>query len=205
MGMCDNVATTGSDWDVLYCQRWLLTTLGLSADSYAADLAAFQAFDRGTVDNSVTVWVFGLHPGGGTAPAVNLPAVTPKEVEALWQAVSGDCAWVSVMWTDGQLDANNLVRWYGVDYNTDTNSYVATDTSPTGDGWKSRTVNDVFFPDYNAAGSGVDPGFYRALWTNQNQNNWPAAIKIRYRIIDRQPAAGEDDGTTYEVICRVGR
>lgn len=44
------------------------------------------------------------------------------------------------------------------------------------------------------------------FWTHHDQNNWPVAVKIRFRIRDKNmPAEFRENNEYYEVLCPVGR
>jgi hypothetical protein len=216
IGMCDNAAPSADfNPSVLYCQRWLLTGTGIGAGDQGMGLfsmAMLQTYPRSGAAPSLDILASTICTFSPTSFApVNLPPASPTEVGALWQVLSDNCEWASVMWTDGAVDATtNLPRWYGVDYDPDPDNDPATPGGVHlvtdrfgGSGWTSRTIaNDPNQIDYNA-GAGVD--LYRALWTNDNQSNWPAAVKIRYRIVDPDADGDDDDAsTTYEVVCPLG-
>jgi len=206
MGLC--AETPPASWPVLYCQRWVLTGLmpggfGFNNDGLTWDLANIQSLPRsdGTrfaidhnVDsvNDLVDAVLSLSPVNGGPFPIALPCHTPTQAGNLWQVLADRCEWVSVTWTDGPpLDANGLLRWYGVDY---TGGYSVT----AKDG--NWTTNNAANVEFNV---GLGPNIYRALWTHHNQNNWPRALRIRYRLIEDANAI-PPEGKVYEVICPVG-
>ena len=119
--------------------------------------------------------------------ALRVPPLTLAEVSELWKVVTTHCSNLSILWTDGEPDANGNLQWYG-----------PAPGSPKDSNWSTRNVysNKTEFND----GSGA----YRALWTQRNQNNWPLAIKVRFQLRDPQmpPAFDKVD---YDVICPVGQ
>ena len=183
MSLCDNTSTASPspDLDVLYSQRWLLTDV-THGDRIDLDLANIQRLPRSGMNAGVLPRLSGI--------ALPCSTSTPDEADNLWPVLADRCEWVSVTWTDGQLDANGLLRWYGVDY--DAGQYVVK--------WRN-TPPDPTNVEFDV--SGVGANVYRALWTHHDQNNWPRALRIRYRLIEDANAT-PIEGRVYEVICPVG-
>jgi prepilin-type N-terminal cleavage/methylation domain-containing protein len=124
-------------------------------------------------------------------------------IENLWQVLAHDVDSLSIMWTDGSLDPNNNqdLNWFGINRKRSTEDkegeiYIRP-ASETNGAYRD-TVEDT---KYNQS------GMYRALWTQEDQSNWPKALKIRFRIRDKNmPQEFRDSqGLYYEVICNLGQ
>ncbi|MFW6146747.1 MAG: PulJ/GspJ family protein [Planctomycetota bacterium] len=70
------------------------------------------------------------------------------------------------------------------------------------------TELEIAWTDGPAGGGGggvLDWNEDAALWTHHDQNAWPVAIRIRFRLVDPTlPEEMRGDGYWYEVICPVG-
>jgi len=195
VGMCENQAEPGS-FDVLYCQSWVLSEAGSSDDILSFDLANLQRFDRMAINEGIVRWVCDHCPGGPQSDAgIRVPCGSLTDVNALWQVLADNCEWISIMWTDGTTGLNGLV-WYGVDYDQHSGSYVRRQKD---ENW-STVDAPTWAADADIVEFNGDPGLgtplYRALWTHHNQNNWPRALKIKFKL--------EDHDNPYEVICPIG-
>jgi len=195
LGMCENKADPGA-FDVLYCQQWVLNSaVAMSGDLFPADLASLQTCDRPTMNGGIVTWACNNLPGATIDSEIHMPSDTLTGVDALWQVLADNCEWISIMWTDGTTGLYGLV-WYGVDYDQDLDAYVrnAKDTN-----WNTKDAA-TWAADVDRIEFDGDPGFgtplYRAAWTHHNQNNWPRALKIEFKL--------EDHDSPYEVICPVG-
>ena len=128
---------------------------------------------------------------------------TPADVQNNWQILARNISEVSFMWTDGQdmigggalgdqPDGN--IDWYGI-VPGDPNGYLE--------------KGGVLFEDVTTG--------YKANWCRVDQNEWPVAIKISFKLYDdampeeftgintegKQTAAA--GGVRYEIICPIGR
>jgi len=190
---------------VLFAQRWVLIAgAGMGGDIWATmDLANVQALRRHDPDpdkpdmNKTCTNVCDFSPGGMIAP-VSIPPRDLSEVNALWQVLADKCQWLSIMWTDG-TDTGGALNWYGID-RVVTNDQGTPD--PEDDVWEYqvRAQSGSAWEDLDIAHETIefdadDNDTYRALWTHHDQNNWPKAIRIRFKLPGQAP---------YEVICPVG-
>ncbi|NLT52943.1 MAG: prepilin-type N-terminal cleavage/methylation domain-containing protein [Ignavibacteria bacterium] len=106
-----------------------------------------------------------------------VPPETLAEARALWQVAATNCTDLQIMWTNGDLDGSELI-WYG----------------PASDDHPAAGPDNPEEPDAP----------YLALWTNHNQNNWPKAIKVYFKLKDSD-APEENQEMEYEVICPLGQ
>jgi hypothetical protein len=133
-------------------------------------------------------------------PVISLPPDTVKKIRETWplvidsvcaegnSLVGGQYLWtqpgLSIEWTDGQVDAEGALEWYGPD-------------NPRDEQWQTHKVGPPF--DYDVQGK---PGqdypehlpvipintrttsetLYQAMWSYRNPTNWPLALRIRLRI-----------------------
>jgi type II secretory pathway pseudopilin PulG len=146
----------------------------------------------------------------GPIPKDNTLSCRPETLSGLndaWQFLTDEIVNLNIMWTDGTRDlATNELYWYGISSSENADNANSKDsaTDEPSDEWDGL----VFAPgvaEFDAGG-----GDYRALWTRHDQNNWPTAIKIKFKIRDPNlSAAAENEGTTigqgiwYEVICPI--
>lgn len=176
--------------------------------SYIQSVPRQQDPNGGLAMDQVVDGISGLHG------AVNVRIPVNEEfgnIKDLWQVLAQDVDGLSIMWTDGETDdldpndqQNQDLNWYGIDA-----------TGPKG--WLPvRAADPKLFPvnaskNYDTPGGIEDKtangGKYRALWTHEDQTNWPKLVKFRFRIRDRNmpPEFRQAEGLYYEVICSVGR
>ena len=171
--------------------------------------------------NDLISYLYGTFSPDLPAYELSVPPRTLPEIQRLWQVLAADVQALSIMWTDGSTVATG-VNWYGVDYSINDNGTPSdlTDDYPEysvqdfpelllGD-WQGRgadaTIGTLHYIQFDSDlpddyGQYAD-NTYRALWTHHNQNNWPQAIRIRFRLGGN---TDPNDDTTHEVICPVGR
>jgi hypothetical protein len=134
-----------------------------------------------------------------------------SNIKDLWQVLAQDVDSLSIMWTDGETadrdpndPQNQDLNWYGIDATGPKNWQLV------------RAADPELFPvnaskNYDTPGGIEDKtangGKYRALWTHEDQTNWPKLVKFRFRIRDRNMPSEfrQAEGLYYEVICSVGR
>ena len=195
-GLCGASSGTGP---ILWHQEWIMRPgAGWAQDNdviRGADLGQVQALPRcntaATNDdvNDLVEFLVGRAPG-----ALNPSPSALAEVNAAWQLLASQCDHLTISWTDGS--AGTFLQWYDKD-------------NPQTTGWETRGVD---FPpssapvEYNANYGTANPARYRALWTKDNQSNWPRAIRVRFWLKDStmQEFTGPN-GMFYEVICPVAR
>lgn len=207
-GICDNQADPNEQ--ILWRKGWVLAIDPNNPDPnnprddvIPSDYAVFQQLPRyiplppppWSLDSVITTYI--SRPEDITIPPQQL-----SDIDTLWQCLAVRCSELSIMWTDGEPKAGeNNVPWYGLAHDGTSTQVLAKDDL----GWAGNDPNDVQIIEYD---SDPDPApenkLYRALWTHHNQNNWPAAIKIRFTITD-DALPEEFRGQAYEVICPVGR
>ena len=203
-GQADNKHTNDEYGDTLsglfIRQSWVLSTLSVSgpSDIWNSDLSAIQAKTRDELHDLVG------RPGvmdglrDALPGSLYVPPVEPNDLNALWQVLSAEVNGVSIMWADGTKDGSNLL-WYGVGFKDYTTSEGLRDVV-----WKGGLTqeNASFDPsDYSQIEFNVNtttPSRYRAFWTFHNQNNWPKAIKVSYRILD--PTLTESAKESYYTV-----
>jgi hypothetical protein len=122
--------------------------------------------------------VNGLRPNDISVPPVGL-----DQIDDLWQVLASGCEGLNITWTDGTVEPGTYnLNWYGMDENG-----------------QPHLCGDSTIEDPNATQ-------YFALWTHEDQTNWPKAIKVRFRITDKnlpKNAAGLR-AFDYDVICNLG-
>ncbi len=217
-------ANYAGPYPTLYYQRWVLKFFLSGGPSpptdvlSAFDLASLQAWDRGEMNNCVDQVCAADPNSAGYEPgsSIQIPPRTIEDVGALWQVMGARCEWISIMWTDGTIFDNNTpgnlsddeMNWYGVRYDT-SSGYIAQGRgfaptyAPDPTSWINQPFDesDLSQIEFDVGPGGTD--VYRALWTQHNQNNWPKAIRIRFRL-SGNPNDPADKGAEYEVICPVG-
>ncbi|HDY64960.1 MAG TPA: hypothetical protein ENH84_01850 [Phycisphaerae bacterium] len=182
----------------------------ISGDYINCDLATIQKKNRVEV-NSFINSLF----DNGRIPADDSIEFPPYSLTALadtWMILSTEINSLSIMWTKGTKDSSGNLIWYGIDFappaNQPTKARCEDPDAPPAEQY-DYTTKDITHNllEFNEAGYG-----YRALWTRHDQNNWPTAIKIKFKIRDPiLAAAAEKEGTTisegiwYEVICPIGQ
>jgi len=180
-----NIATGHSGEKVLWRPEFILAgeNVPASKDILNHSLAEVQN-DVEASARTICQYIVGSRPNNITVPPASL-----NDIDSLWQVLAPGCSDLSIMWTDGTVDppSHNL-HWYGVDRE---NGSVAIKPDPL----RPQDPN------------GPPPGFdYFDLWTHEDQTNWPKAIKIRFRITDKNLPKNADGAHAfdYEVICNLG-
>ncbi|MBS3734409.1 MAG: hypothetical protein KGY99_05725 [Phycisphaerae bacterium] len=88
-----------------------------------------------------------------------------------------------------------------------------TNLSQLGEVWQVLsawcTELEIAWTDGSVVGTALQWQTTSELWTHHDQNDWPMAIRFRFRLVDptlpeEMRGAGEDE-YRYEVICPVGR
>ncbi len=180
IGLC---STDGMDEATLFRQGWVLNDKGLSTgDMRKWDLSEFVVLPRedpgGGGTNSVEEYV---ESAISDAPSsVTIPIQDQTDLHNLWQALAPGCTKLKIRWTDGSRDSDGL-KWFG----------------------PGSKANDSDI-EYEVGTSNR----YRALWTNENQANWPAAVKLTFTLKDialSDAARAKSEGNEYEVICTIGK
>jgi len=192
-GQCNNQGTGGG---ILWRAAYVLADNRNQAqekDVLPFGMTQLQAKTRAQIHTSVVDAIATLHQRASSS--LQVPPTTLDRVNDLWQVLATGCSGLSITWTDGRVaDADNPndlnLNWYGID------------PSPQAAVNPRRAdLEDIEDPNNYGGAS------YRALWTNENQRNWPRAIKIRFRItnvnlpVDYRGARSMD----YEVIANIGR
>ena len=180
IGRCN---TDGMDEQTLFRQGWVLNDRGLSdGDMQNWDLSEFVVLPRedpgGGGTNSVEEYV--EYAIGQAPSSVTIPIQQQADLHELWQALAPGCTELKIRWTDGTRDSDGL-KWYGPGSKASTNAEYEVGSL------KKR---------------------YRALWTNENQANWPVAVKLTFTLKDvalPDAARAESEGNEYEVICTIGK
>jgi prepilin-type N-terminal cleavage/methylation domain-containing protein len=203
-GLCDNESgDSDPNYRVLYAQRLVLGDLA-EGDVINWDLANVQRRNRARLAAgagslveylSQTLPPGAVDVGSGGRPAIHIPVQNLGDIEALWQVLVPQCAWMSVMWTDGDVPAgNDGLRWYGVDWVKD----PVTEDWGYEPRWRdgAGTDADTWAADDTLVEFEDARGGYRAVWTHHNQGAWPKAVRLRFKL--------DDELGTYEVICAVG-
>jgi prepilin-type N-terminal cleavage/methylation domain-containing protein len=224
MGRKENTSGVefGSKYPLLAQQKWVLSTETITnpspnPDVWATDLSIILQQKRRQINDSL----IGLAGTAGSLlytfenTELKVPPGTQTDISNLWQVLSYECNNVSIMWTDGDLDGDQSVDWYGVTNSGGSGGDVIIKNPPA-----PSEVSDL--PDYDlepAASKNTflaanvefeTGGGYRALWTSDTPV-WPKAIKISFAVHDpgaSEEMQAEDSSTTfkrYEVICPIGR
>jgi len=180
-GIDDNRADPASTTnDILFRVGWILNESASGPDIWNLDLSDLQLLPWADVNSAINAVL-----SGSKTDTLRVPPLTLADVGELWKVVATHCSNVSILWTDGTLDARGNLEWYGPG-------------SPKDSKWSSRNVYS------NKTEFNAGAGAYRALWTQRNQNNWPLAIKVRFQLRDPQMPP-EFEKVDYEVICPVGQ
>lgn len=140
------------------------------------DFSNIQSWPRDSADPSMALAIRSwLTAVGPSKFMVTVPVVDMDDVNVLWQVVATHCEDLEILWTNGDLNATtNALEWYG-------------DSNRLG-----QEPEDIASPNYFA------------LWTHHDQNNWPKAIKISFKLNDPEAPEG-DKGMSYEIICPIGQ
>ncbi|MCK4601467.1 MAG: hypothetical protein KAU28_03310, partial [Phycisphaerae bacterium] len=196
MGLCDYASAAGEE-KLLWRAAWVLNegTPSQASDCWNLDFADVQKCARADLNTEIDT----LRDDSNYVPSsLAVPPDTLVQINVLWKYLAERCTKLSIMWTDGKdNNGDGSLDWFGVDYVDEDTGYEAKGqdsiTKLPSDEWKGKTI------DNNTAefSKGV---LYRALWTNDNQNNWPRAIKIGFTLIDESKSLGTLD-FDYEIIC----
>jgi len=91
-----------------------------------------------------------------------IPPITLEDVNNLWPYLASPCTNLKIEWTDGTLTGGKIT-WYGPDNPKDSN-------------WDTHSPSDNTIEYANIAGK------YCALWTCENKDNWPKALRITFTL-----------------------
>jgi len=177
-GQCVNNAP-GAEGGILWRPEYILAGEGVtpSKDILNHSLAELQSNVQ-TTARTLCDSVNDMRPSDISVPPVGL-----DQIDDLWQVLASGCEGLNIRWTDGTVEPGTYnLNWYGVDENG-----------------QPHLCGDSTIEDPNAT-------HYFALWTHEDQTNWPKAIKIRFRITDKnlpKNAAGLR-AFDYDVICNLG-
>lgn len=197
-GLCRNSTLAGRS--ILFHKGVVLKngTTGTDVNSY--DMADIQRMDRATL----APWVDGLLQTTGMRPAaLAIPPITPGDVTNLWQALANNVSDISISWTDGTV-TNGMPNWYG----TMQSSGIAAGQNETSGGldasntWQTRATPTTGNNYIQYSTTGAAGGFYRALFTHDDQAKWPKAIKVRFSLNDTTRAS--DQGVYDSAAARAG-
>jgi len=219
LGLCDNLA---GSLPIFYHQAWVLAGVGGTQPAAGSDVMThdmesvvrLSRNDMNTLAGSIAnTWA----PPNTYTPqrSIRIPAGDINDISALWQVLASECYAVSIQWTDGTYDGTNNLYWYGIECNdggtlddpTD-DSYTAYSKHPTTGVPVSSGVDawpGVAFDGGDPNQIEFDAGGYRALWTKDNQSNWPVAIRIRFTISNPAVIGTEEASREYEIIAPVGQ
>jgi prepilin-type N-terminal cleavage/methylation domain-containing protein len=202
---------------VLY-QPWVLCqnfTAPKAADIWAADFSAFQVMGRIDMNTQLNSLAAVL-----ASTTVTIPVQNMNDVQNTWQVIAEKAESLSIQWTDGSMNNNgttgvgeeddDFLNWYDISSPRCINN---SNTSPALESWELydyasenvASTEPVFPPNPNPRSVRIEyseNGAYRALWTHQNQNNWPRAVKIRFNLMDDTVEA-EAKAIPYEIIISV--
>jgi prepilin-type N-terminal cleavage/methylation domain-containing protein len=191
LGLANNAAAADPNKHLLWMPQYVLGPVNKTAqnDVWNRDLAAFQSFTPTAHDANMLTWAL------AQSPPLSVPCDTLAQAMALWQVPAINITRLSVQWTDGSAQDGNLA-WFGYGIDGDLRSKDATAT------WQGRIAAPTASPYPPEYKSGAQ---YRVLWTNRNQNNWPKAIRVRFRIASDEPAMPPElRETDYEIIESLG-
>ena len=93
---------------------------------------------------------------------IAIPPITLEDVNNLWPYLASPCTELKIEWTDGSL-SDGKITWYGPDNPKDSN-------------WDTHGPTDNTIEYANFAGK------YCALWTWENKDNWPKALRITFTL-----------------------
>jgi len=188
-----------------------------SYDKHGGSLADILKMKRADIHRNLIEGSQGVRSLQGDADGeIKVPVSNEyNNIRKLWQVLARDCDGLSIMWTDGQTvidptkPGTRNLKWYGIEARLkNTNplkpeyDYVPVRMDPP-----DPAIED---PSEN---SGND---YRALWTHEDQTNWPRAVKVRFairdpRLLDYLPKEMRNKehvfsrGYLYEIIVNVGQ
>ncbi len=162
-------------------------------------------------------------PYTGNPDDLKVPPSTAKAALESWRVAANECKEFRIQWTDGLHPTTTPLRWYGPLVSP--NRPTAKADLPKVTGWTSshawaKTGAGDYYTEFNAVKSGSP--IYRVLWTRENLNDWPRAVRIRYKMspttlspelkaagLDKTSAdaAERDDAKNgvgfYEIICPI--
>lgn len=207
LGMCRDRTNNDMTW---HC-TWVLNRNSPqeNCDYFDNDLADVQKLTRvgcnGTVD-------YLLNPTNKMVPIqLNSPVQNLADVSSAWKVLSTQASELQILWSDNSV-YGRTTRWRGIRC-----------ISPTE--WKAQRLDPkaagtADWVDITSGELGTNPGTgtnpvteylasnkYRALFTRDNQSNWPQLIWIRFKLTDPEAPAefAGADGVYYEIICPVGQ
>lgn len=186
-GECPNKATGRSD-KVLWRPEYIL----VGADAATKDDIlnySFADIQSNVYDTARSIC---QAISQGRPNRIAVPPESLDDIDELWQVLAAGCSELSIMWTDGTAEQGGPdqydLHWYGVDR----------------DGGSVVIKPDPGPQDPNGPPDGFD---YFKHWDHTNQAEWPKAIKIRFRITDKnlpKNALGLH-AFDYEVVCNIGQ
>ncbi len=218
LGLCNNHMSNNNvinPANILYHQAWVLFGTGgptIGSDILGYDLESIVKLPRsdttpGLNDMNDLASFIGLGWAPSTSYTANssikIPTNDTNDINALWQVLASQCTNLSIMWTDGSVsDGSNNLCWYGIPAIGNTVGKPAAGANPDDNYWKSITFdpNDPSQIEFTAG-----TNIYRALWTKENQSNWPKAIRIRFTLADPALLGEGISAREYEIICPVGQ
>jgi prepilin-type N-terminal cleavage/methylation domain-containing protein len=183
IGLCEQDNITGNDAEMLWRASWVLNqgSYNRLVDQMPFDFSAVQQMTAQQIDDQL----IGDDEGDGILGDSRL---APDELNSPPNSKED----VQILW-----------------------KYLAPYVSDLDIAWADGTLSGGKLEWYhrdnpkgidNETGSGDG---YRVLWTLDDQNNWPTAIRFRFRINDPaipEEVRGEDGGGfAYEIICPVGQ
>jgi len=188
-GSCSNNAPNASG-SILWRPAYILAGAGTpeTDDVLAYDLSELQS----NVNVTARTIIDRIKEKCPTDLAV--PPEKLEHIEGLWQVLAHGCKHLSIMWTDGTTsttgsDTGNL-NWYGIGYNNNGTSYV-----------NRSSIAGIEDPNESTGSN------YYALWTHEDQSNWPQAVKVRFQLQnnDLPKNAFGERAFDFEVICNIGQ
>jgi len=183
---------------------WILNSTDTSStnDVWPIEMSTLQGYTRFQLSRDI------IDPLRNLPDNLTVPPVEWSQVQNLWEVLAIESNRMSILWTDGDMDTNQNVRWYGIDNNADGDNWFASrlDYETVVKNITDETqINDSSNIEFNS----ISSGGYEALWTHHDTSNWPRAIKIRFRLRDQElgklHTSSDASGgyTDYEVICNV--
>jgi len=179
--------------EIMLRQGWVMSTDSVTgvSDVWNTDLETITTMDREDLND--LIGNCGLTSGTLIEAAdftLDYPPTNLTDIESMWQILSTQNASVDIMWTDGTTSGGNL-NWYGI--NWDGNYNV---------NWKNEPSSKDDFDSTEIKVSTSSQWGYRALWSHHNQEEWPKAIKISFRVYDQSMAEGLQRETSDEYYKR---
>jgi type II secretory pathway pseudopilin PulG len=185
-GECPNKATDRSD-KVLWRPEYIL----VGGETATKDILNYSFADiQSNVYDTARSICQAVSQGRPSRIAV--PPESLDDIDELWQVLAAGCSDLSITWTDGTVEEGGPdqydLHWYGVDR----------------DGGNVVIKRDPGPQDPNGPPDGFD---YFKHWDHTNQAEWPKAIKIRFRITDKNlpKNAFGVRAFDYEVVCNIGQ